>query len=107
MLAVPTAVGLVESKKWVGSLLVRVNISLEGGAAPKPRLPFCTKLLPTTGLAKLRSEDHTAELQSPDHLACRLLLENEARFKLVVPAVVGLKLSVEVVDAPTPIEAAP
>src|SRR5258708_30610048 len=25
----------------------------------------------------LRSEEHTSELQSPDHLACRLLLENK------------------------------
>src|SRR5258708_15693174 len=25
----------------------------------------------------LRSEEHTSELQSPDHLVCRLLLENK------------------------------
>src|SRR5260363_453736 len=26
---------------------------------------------------KARSEEHTSELQSPDHLVCRLLLENK------------------------------
>src|SRR5258708_22374636 len=26
-----------------------------------------------------RSEEHTSELQSPDHLVCRLLLENKSR----------------------------
>src|SRR5947208_6126300 len=29
--------------------------------------------------ADLRSEEHTSELQSPDHLVCRLLLEKENR----------------------------
>src|SRR5258708_19984167 len=28
-------------------------------------------------LEKLRSEEHTSELQSPDHLVCRLLLEKQ------------------------------
>src|SRR5947208_8209668 len=27
--------------------------------------------------AKVRSEEHTSELQSPDHLVCRLLLEKK------------------------------
>src|SRR5258708_14724793 len=30
-----------------------------------------------TGDARLRSEEHTSELQSPDHLVCRLLLEKK------------------------------
>src|SRR5258708_14763334 len=29
------------------------------------------------GLPNLRSEEHTSELQSPDHLVCRLLLEKK------------------------------
>src|SRR5258708_20301034 len=29
----------------------------------------------TTSGAQIRSEEHTSELQSPDHLVCRLLLE--------------------------------
>src|SRR5947208_10605757 len=35
----------------------------------------CTTLL----LRYLRSEEHTSELQSPDHLVCRLLLEKKKR----------------------------
>src|SRR5438552_11500312 len=30
-----------------------------------------------TGAPCLRSEEHTSELQSPDHLVCRLLLEKK------------------------------
>src|SRR5258708_17064253 len=32
---------------------------------------------PSDGPAKGRSEEHTSELQSPDHLVCRLLLEKK------------------------------
>src|SRR5215216_8037020 len=31
-------------------------------------------------LAATRSEEHTSELQSPDHLVCRLLLEKQKKF---------------------------
>src|SRR5258708_19243173 len=31
--------------------------------------------------ARLRSEEHTSELQSPDHLVCRLLLEKKKKTK--------------------------
>src|SRR5207244_11988071 len=30
-----------------------------------------------TGHGQVRSEEHTSELQSPDHLVCRLLLEKK------------------------------
>src|SRR5258708_28406120 len=30
-----------------------------------------------------RSEEHTSELQSPDHLVCRLLLEKKKKYKLL------------------------
>src|SRR5947208_12556345 len=30
-------------------------------------------------LGQLRSEEHTSELQSPDHLVCRLLLEKKKK----------------------------
>src|SRR5258708_30199164 len=33
---------------------------------------------------ELRSEEHTSELQSPDHLVCRLLLEKKKRRAIVV-----------------------
>src|SRR5947208_5815741 len=35
-----------------------------------------------------RSEEHTSELQSPDHLVCRLLLEKKKR-KVVPPSIDG------------------
>src|SRR5258708_10692958 len=31
------------------------------------------------GKARCRSEEHTSELQSPDHLVCRLLLEKKTK----------------------------
>src|SRR5258708_15653326 len=40
--------------------------------------------LPTSGEA--RSEEHTSELQSPDHLVCRLLLEKKKRLSSIVCA---------------------
>ena len=33
--------------------------------------------LDDVGVGVLRSEEHTSELQSPDHLVCRLLLEKK------------------------------
>src|SRR5207244_13095410 len=40
---------------------------------------------PRLGLAYLvtpkRSEEHTSELQSPDHLVCRLLLEKKKKYQ--------------------------
>src|SRR5258708_30946891 len=35
-----------------------------------------------------RSEEHTSELQSPDHLVCRLLLEKKKTYKSIAPAVI-------------------
>src|SRR5438552_6001216 len=35
-------------------------------------------------VAALRSEEHTSELQSPDHLVCRLLLEKKTSWNLNV-----------------------
>src|SRR5258708_22215262 len=32
------------------------------------------------GAAETRSEEHTSELQSPDHLVCRLLLEKKIAY---------------------------
>ena len=35
-----------------------------------------------------RSEEHTSELQSPDHLVCRLLLEKKKKIKYyVIPCI--------------------
>src|SRR5438552_7006428 len=35
-------------------------------------------------LTYVRSEEHTSELQSPDHLVCRLLLEKKKKKKIVL-----------------------
>src|SRR5258708_16690283 len=43
-----------------------------------------------------RSEEHTSELQSPDHLVCRLLLEKKkvaSRNRLLVPTRVTIRLT--------------
>src|SRR5207244_6447831 len=49
--------------------------------------------------ALVRSEEHTSELQSPDHLVCRLLLEkkkkikhNKVRFKNTITADEALRI---------------
>src|SRR5258708_18049305 len=39
---------------------------------------------PTAG-PQARSEEHTSELQSPDHLVCRLLLEKKKKLKTYSP----------------------
>src|SRR5258708_8840374 len=52
---------------------------------PNPPAPCClsfrsssvSPLPPSRARAISRSEEHTSELQSPDHLVCRLLLEKK------------------------------
>src|SRR5947208_9522860 len=53
---------------------VRTNANV-----PKPIPRNCPKLSREIGLGTFafRSEEHTSELQSPDHLVCRLLLEKK------------------------------
>src|SRR5258708_27077025 len=47
-----------------------------------------------------RSEEHTSELQSPDHLVCRLLLEKKkARKTLPRPRVLCIKQLLEATDS--------
>src|SRR5258708_21265884 len=38
-----------------------------------------------------RSEEHTSELQSPDHLVCRLLLEKKKKHKNKPPYIISLQ----------------
>src|SRR5258708_27532215 len=42
-------------------------------------LPFISGYWPKVNGNSARSEEHTSELQSPDHLVCRLLLEKKKR----------------------------
>src|SRR5258708_11532155 len=48
-----------------------VNFSRQPGPPESSREPFSGR--------RLRSEEHTSELQSPDHLVCRLLLEKKKK----------------------------
>src|SRR5258708_21712256 len=52
-----------------------------------PPLPALTSLEPppSSGATHHRSEEHTSELQSPDHLVCRLLLEKKKNRKPTYP----------------------
>src|SRR3990170_7290204 len=45
-------------------------------AKPRPRAAPC-RLQGPGPARRARSEEHTSELQSPDHLVCRLLLEKK------------------------------
>src|SRR5258708_27407323 len=46
--------------------------------APRLRTPCPPRPLPGSPIPRsTRSEEHTSELQSPDHLVCRLLLEKK------------------------------
>src|SRR5258708_16106639 len=40
-----------------------------------------------------RSEEHTSELQSPDHLVCRLLLEKKKRYNMICSLAVHTHIS--------------
>src|SRR5258708_30845843 len=39
------------------------------------------RMVRSNGERRARSEEHTSELQSPDHLVCRLLLEKKKRIQ--------------------------
>src|SRR5258708_9826020 len=42
-------------------------------------LIWTNRFLPVRPMTSRRSEEHTSELQSPDHLVCRLLLEKKKK----------------------------
>src|SRR5258708_14093895 len=39
-----------------------------------------------------RSEEHTSELQSPDHLVCRLLLEKKKKQQAIHPTLIAITI---------------
>src|SRR5258708_13760383 len=52
---------------------------------PVVTVPVLSRTMDKTGTVttgKMRSEEHTSELQSPDHLVCRLLLEKKKSFSI-------------------------
>src|SRR6476660_10467624 len=56
----------------------RTRRSASGTGPPAPRSPASTR---PRRWSSRRSEEHTSELQSPDHLVCRLLLEKKKKHK--------------------------
>src|SRR5258708_21043973 len=50
---------------------IMFRVSCTGESATSPVFSCCSRC------PCLRSEEHTSELQSPDHLVCRLLLEKK------------------------------
>src|SRR5207244_9239288 len=61
-----------------GLLLARWGVDFLVSLAPREYFRLTDVRLDSWALAftlLLRSEEHTSELQSPDHLVCRLLLE--------------------------------
>src|SRR5258708_16365457 len=51
------------------------------GCARQPGMVGCQSAATANSRAAERSEEHTSELQSPDHLVCRLLLEKKKKKK--------------------------
>src|SRR5947208_8503455 len=60
----------------VASVAVLIELSLP---ALKDRVHAGDSIQPAWGDFLERSEEHTSELQSPDHLVCRLLLEKKKK----------------------------
>src|SRR5258708_18247177 len=60
---------------WLKLLIQHVYLGVRYGLPYRNSIPYL--LWPSHGIAAgegCRSEEHTSELQSPDHLVCRLLL---------------------------------
>src|SRR3712207_7023147 len=56
------------------------------GASKSSASAMCPARMPRrTGLCSVRSEEHTSELQSPQYLVCRLLLEKKTQYSLSCP----------------------
>src|SRR5258708_29118374 len=66
-------IGLVYSPQDGSAGSARLGLGLIYGKAP------CRRSEINGGRQQDRSEEHTSELQSPDHLVCRLLLEKKKK----------------------------
>src|SRR5207244_9932140 len=64
----------------------------------RPSVRWVTRLAGWTSWTRTRSarsEEHTSELQSPDHLVCRLLLEKKKKIKKQTSRTIGTIASKE------------
>src|SRR5438552_13610116 len=59
------------------TLFRSVNSWRKPSGSSKATRPSSRESLPASPARRPRSEEHTSELQSPDHLVCRLLLEKK------------------------------
>src|SRR5258708_15117665 len=66
--------------------LFRSVLAWDGGSCVLTTKCFSAPLIST----ELRSEEHTSELQSPDHLVCRLLLEKKKQYACLSSRHAGL-----------------
>src|SRR5258708_10340860 len=66
----------VEERDWIQ---FRVSDTGIGISAKQKENLFQEFAQADASIARKRSEEHTSELQSPDHLVCRLLLEKKKR----------------------------
>jgi len=77
-------VALATGRAPVTRILIAVNLAIylltaaQGGGLNNPGGALLSKLI-LVGSNTRRSEEHTSELQSPDHLVCRLLLEKKKK----------------------------
>src|SRR5258708_11103684 len=62
-------------RRWIGNARCPRPSTVPAGDLHRARL----SVLPRGLAADDRSEEHTSELQSPDHLVCRLLLEKKRK----------------------------
>src|SRR5258708_18944090 len=75
----PTLLQSFEPPRPLRPRLVTDVASVAQCLLPAPeRLDLCR--LPVN---RVRSEEHTSELQSPDHLVCRLLLEKKNKYQVI------------------------
>src|SRR5947208_13869532 len=54
-------------------------LPIYSSGTPSVRMPTLSAPCRISGGSRSRSEEHTSELQSPDHLVCRLLLEKKKK----------------------------
>src|SRR5258708_12933014 len=67
----------VSSSSRCRTLTKRFGNDITLFAEPRTRI---SRVWPRDSLTFVRSEEHTSELQSPDHLVCRLLLEKKKHY---------------------------
>src|SRR5438552_5205579 len=89
---------IVEASETAIRIRLRVYRDLDSGGAelrnhrieltdPEVHHPHPTTVPKVWSVDGERSEEHTSELQSPDHLVCRLLLEKKNNYTLMMMSI--------------------